>query len=102
MKLGAKGCRIQVKGRIGAAEMSRREWYADGRVPLQTLRADIDYGWAEAKTVYGVVGTKVWIFREEILPSDLQERMALGEQTRRPTKKRRRRPKRGGGRKSNE
>jgi small subunit ribosomal protein S3 len=98
MKLGAKGCKIQVKGRIGGAEMGRQERYSDGRVPLQTLRADIDYGQAEAKTVYGLVGVKVWIFREEILPSEVLEREAQAEQTRRPSKKKRRRSKRGGGR----
>lgn len=96
MKLGAKGCKIQVKGRIGGAEMARQERYADGRVPLQTLRADIDYGQAEAKTVYGVVGVKVWIFRDEVLPSDVAEREAFVEPVRRPTKRKRRRGKKGG------
>lgn len=98
MKLGAKGCKIQVKGRIGGAEMGRQERYADGRVPLQTLRADIDYGQAEAKTVYGVVGVKVWIFRDEVLPSEVAERDTLAEQTRRPAKRKRRRSKKGGSR----
>lgn len=98
MKLGAKGCKIQVKGRIGGREMGRQERYADGRVPCQTLRADIDYGQAEAKTVYGVVGVKVWIFRDEVLPSEIAEREALAEQTRRPAKRKRRRSKKGGSR----
>jgi small subunit ribosomal protein S3 len=98
MKLGAKGCKIQVKGRIGGSEMGRQESYADGRVPLQTLRADIDYGQAEAKTVYGVVGVKVWIFRGEVLPSEVAEREALAEPSRRPAKRKRRRSKKGGSR----
>jgi small subunit ribosomal protein S3 len=98
MKLGAKGCKIQVKGRIGGAEMGRQERYSDGRVPLQTLRADIDYGQAEAKTVYGLVGVKVWIFRGEVRPSEIAEREALAEQTRRPAKRKRRRSKKGGSR----
>ncbi len=96
MKLGAKGCKIQVKGRIGGSEMARQERYSDGRVPLQTLRADIDYGQAEAKTVYGVVGVKVWIFRGEVLPSEVAAREVFVEQARRPAKKKRRRPKKGG------
>ena len=63
MKLGAKGIRINCSGRLGGAEMSRMEWYREGRVPLHTLRADIDYGFAEAKTTYGVIGVKVWLFK---------------------------------------
>ena len=78
--------------------MGRQERYSDGRVPCQTLRADIDYGQAEAKTVYGVVGVKVWIFRDEVLPSEIIEREALAEQTRRPAKRKRRRSKKGGSR----
>ena len=66
-RAGAKGVRIQISGRLGGAEMSRREWYREGRVPLHTLRADIDYGFAEAKTTYGVLGVKVWIMKGEIL-----------------------------------
>jgi len=95
MKLGAKGCRIQIKGRIGGAEMARMERYADGRVPLHTLRADIDFGPAEARTVYGIVGVKVWIFRSEVLPSEVEAAAAQAEPTRRPAKKKRRRTKRG-------
>jgi small subunit ribosomal protein S3 len=68
MRAGAEGIKIACSGRLGGAEMSRREWYREGRVPLHTLRADIDYGFAEAKTTYGVIGVKVWIFRGEILP----------------------------------
>lgn len=96
MKLGAKGCRIQIKGRIGGAEMKRKERYAEGRVPLHTLRADIDYGQAEAHTVYGIVGVKVWIFRDEVLPSDIEAAAAIPEPTRRPVKRKRRRVKRPG------
>lgn len=68
LRLGAKGVRIACAGRLGGAEMARREWYREGRVPLHTLRADIDYGVAEAKTTYGIIGVKVWIFKGEILP----------------------------------
>lgn len=67
MKFGAKGIRIACSGRLGGAEMSRREWYREGRVPLHTLRADVDYGYAIAKTTYGVIGVKVWIFKGEVL-----------------------------------
>src|SRR4029079_831467 len=69
MRFGAKGVRIQVSGRLGGAEMSRREWERDGRVPLHTLRADIDFGIAEAMTTFGVIGVKVWIYKGEILPA---------------------------------
>ena len=69
-RAGAKGVKVMCSGRLGGAEMSRREWYMDGRVPLHTLRADIDYGTAEAKTTYGVIGIKVWIFKGEILPGE--------------------------------
>ena len=69
MRFGAKGVKIQCSGRLGGAEIARREWYREGRVPLGTLRADIDYGTAESKTTYGVVGVKVWIFRGEIIRS---------------------------------
>jgi small subunit ribosomal protein S3 len=67
-KFGAKGIRVACSGRLGGAEMARYEWYREGRVPLHTLRADIDYGFAEAKTTYGKIGCKVWIFRGEVLP----------------------------------
>lgn len=67
MKLGAEGIRIACSGRLGGAEMSRREQYREGRVPLHTIRADIDYGFAEAKTQYGIIGVKVWIFKGEVL-----------------------------------
>ncbi len=67
MRLGAKGIKVQVGGRLGGAEIARSEWYREGRVPLHTLRADIDYGAYEAHTSYGIIGIKVWIFKGEIL-----------------------------------
>lgn len=67
LKFGAQGIKINCSGRLGGAEMSRTEWYREGRVPLHTLRADIDYGFAEAKTTYGIIGVKVLIFKGEIL-----------------------------------
>jgi len=66
MRLGAGGIRVNVGGRLNGAEIARSEWYRDGRVPLHTLRADIDYGLAEAKTTYGIIGVKVWIFKGEV------------------------------------
>lgn len=68
MKFGAQGIRVTCAGRLGGAEMARREWYREGRVPLHTLRADIDYGLAEARTTYGVIGVQVLIFHGEVLP----------------------------------
>ncbi len=67
LKFGAQGIKINCSGRLGGAEMSRTEWYREGRVPLHTLRADIDYGFAEAKTTYGIIGVKVLIFKGEVL-----------------------------------
>jgi small subunit ribosomal protein S3 len=67
-KFGAKGIRIRCCGRLGGAEMSRMEWYREGRVPLHTLRADIEFGFSEAQTTYGVIGVKCWIFKGEVLP----------------------------------
>lgn len=67
-RLGAEGVKICCAGRLGGAEMARTEWYAEGKVPLHTLRADIDYGFAEAKTTYGTIGVKVWIYKGEVLP----------------------------------
>jgi ribosomal protein S3 len=69
-RAGAQGIKVMCAGRLGGAEMSRTEWYREGRVPLHTLRADIDYGFAEARTTYGVIGVKVWVFKGEILPGD--------------------------------
>ena len=68
MRLGAGGIKIQVSGRLNGAEIARTEWYREGRVPLHTLRADIDYGVAEAATTYGIIGIKVWVFKGEIIP----------------------------------
>jgi small subunit ribosomal protein S3 len=70
MRLGAKGVRINVSGRLGGAEIARMEWYREGRVPLHTLRADIDYGFTEATTTYGIIGVKVWVFKGEVLEHD--------------------------------
>jgi small subunit ribosomal protein S3 len=70
MRLGAEGIKITVSGRLNGAEIARTEWYREGRVPLHTLRADIDYGTAEAKTTYGIIGVKVWIFKGEVFDVD--------------------------------
>ncbi|TVZ38243.1 small subunit ribosomal protein S3 [Alteromonadaceae bacterium 2753L.S.0a.02] len=72
MRQGAEGVKIQVSGRLGGAEIARTEWYREGRVPLHTLRADIDYATAEASTTYGIIGVKVWIFKGEII-GDMEE-----------------------------
>jgi small subunit ribosomal protein S3 len=72
MRLGALGIKINVSGRLNGAEIARSEWYREGRVPLHTLRADIDYGFAESHTTYGVIGIKVWIFKGEIFGKDDQ------------------------------
>jgi small subunit ribosomal protein S3 len=73
MRMGAQGVKIHVSGRLAGAEIARREWYREGRVPLQTLRANVSYGFAEAKTTYGVIGIKVWIFRGEIITRQEEE-----------------------------
>ncbi len=73
MKFGAQGIRIQSSGRLGGAEMGRREWYRDGRVPLHTLRAEIEYGFAEARTTYGVIGVKCWIFKKDVGDKELKK-----------------------------
>jgi small subunit ribosomal protein S3 len=70
LKFGAQGIKIHCGGRLGGAEMARREWYREGRVPLHTLRADVDYGFAEAKTTYGIIGVKVHIFKGEVIQGD--------------------------------
>jgi small subunit ribosomal protein S3 len=72
LKSGAKGIKVSVAGRLGGAEMARTEWYLEGRVPLHTLRAKIDYGFAEAHTTYGIIGVKVWIFKGEVLTKGIQ------------------------------
>ncbi|MGA7982985.1 MAG: 30S ribosomal protein S3 [Chromatiaceae bacterium] len=79
MRLGAQGVRINIAGRLNGAEIARSEWYREGRVPLHTLRADIDYGFAEAKTTYGVLGVKVWIFKGEVFPGQEAEEPAIAK-----------------------
>ena len=78
MKLGARGIKTQVSGRLGGAEIARSETYHEGTIPLQTLRADIDYGFAEANTTYGKIGVKVWIYKGEILPESKASKKAEG------------------------
>jgi small subunit ribosomal protein S3 len=73
MRFGAKGIKIRCSGRLGGAEMARTEWYKEGRIPLHTLRADIDYGFIEARTTYGIIGVKVFVFKGEILKKDKVE-----------------------------
>jgi len=70
MRFGAQGIKVCCAGRLGGAEMARTEWYKEGRIPLHTLRADIDYGFSEARTTYGIIGVKVWIFHGEILETE--------------------------------
>ena len=70
MRLGAEGVKVMLAGRLNGAEIARTEWYREGRVPLHTLRADIDYGVHEAKTTYGIIGVKVWIFKGEIFEEE--------------------------------
>lgn len=77
MRLGAKGIRINCSGRLNGIEIARMEWYREGRIPLHTLRADIDYGFTEANTTYGVIGIKVWIYKGDIYKGSLAEREAL-------------------------
>ena len=79
MRMGAQGIRVQCSGRLGGAEIARTEWYREGRVPLHTLRADINYGQAVAKTTYGVIGVRCWIFRGEVITKDEeQQKTAMG------------------------
>ncbi len=79
MRMGAQGIRVQSGGRLGGSEIARVEWYREGRVPLHTLRADISYGMAEAKTTYGLIGVKVWIFRGEVLTREEEaQKAAIG------------------------
>jgi small subunit ribosomal protein S3 len=66
-RFGAKGFKVMVSGRLGGSEIARSEWYQDGRLPLHTLKADIDYGFAESRTTYGVIGCKVWIYKGDLL-----------------------------------
>ena len=85
MRLGAEGIRINCAGRLGGAEIARTEWYREGRVPLATLRADIDYGFSEALTTYGIIGVKVWVFKGEVMEHNPQAR---DERSTRNTKQR--------------
>lgn len=87
MRLGAKGIRVQVSGRLGGAEIARVEWYREGRVPLHTLRADIDYAAFEAHTTYGVIGVKVWIFKGEVIGGVHEEEKEQKKPARRPRRK---------------
>jgi small subunit ribosomal protein S3 len=80
MRMGAQGVKVQVAGRLAGSEIARTEWYREGRVPLQTLRADVAYGLAEAHTTYGVIGAKAWIFRGEILTRQEEESKRAGGQ----------------------
>ena len=79
MRLGAKGVKICVAGRLNGSEIARTEWYREGRVPLHTLRADIDYGFAEANTTYGIIGVKLWIFKGEVFDTKPQDANATAE-----------------------
>ncbi len=76
MRMGAQGVRIQSSGRLGGSEIARTEWYREGRVPLHTLRADVNYGFAEARTTHGIIGVRVWIFRGEVLTRQEEEQRA--------------------------
>ena len=79
MRLGAEGIKINLGGRLNGAEIARSEWYREGRVPLHTLRADIDYGFAEALTTYGIIGIKVWIFKGEVFGYDSQAKTTVSK-----------------------
>ena len=77
MRMGAQGVKIQCAGRLGGSEIARTEWYREGRVPLHTLRADVNYGFAEARTTYGIIGVKAWIFRGEVLTEEEEQQKAM-------------------------
>ncbi|MDR0665653.1 MAG: 30S ribosomal protein S3 [Helicobacteraceae bacterium] len=94
LKGGAKGIRVQVSGRLGGAEIARREWYLEGRVPLHTLRAKVDYGFAEAHTTYGVIGIKTWIFKGEVLAKGIQADAETASEPKEEQSERRRSPRR--------
>jgi len=90
IKAGAKGIKVSVSGRLGGAEMARTEWYLEGRVPLHTLRARVDYGFAEGHTTYGCIGIKVWIFKGEVLAKGIQaDKEESSEKKRRPSNNKR-------------
>lgn len=83
LRMGAEGIRINVSGRLGGADIARTEWYREGRVPLHTLRADVDYGFSEALTTYGIIGVKVWIYKGDVMehnPQAREERMNAAQQ----------------------
>ncbi|PAF42715.1 30S ribosomal protein S3 [Helicobacter sp. 11S03491-1] len=90
IKSGAKGIKVKVSGRLAGAEMARTEWYMEGRVPLHTLRAKIDYGFAEAMTTYGIIGIKVWIFKGEVLQKGIQPEKKEDTRENRETRTKRR------------
>ena len=90
MRLGAQGIKVMSSGRLNGAEIARREWYREGRVPLHTLRADIDYGFSEARTTYGVIGIKVWVFKGEVMAHNAEPAQAPApapEQPKRPPRR---------------
>ncbi len=95
-RFGCKGIKVRVSGRLNGAEIARSEWYLQGQLPLHTLRADIDYGFAQAYTTYGVIGIKVWVYRGEVSTDGFSRRSARGDEPRRnPRGERRERPDRG-------
>ncbi len=87
MRLGAEGIKVKVGGRLNGAEIARSEWYREGRVPLHTFRADIDYGFAEAKTTYGIIGVKTWIFRGEVIGDRKEEDTPAAKHSAKPQAK---------------
>ena len=87
MRLGAQGIKIMCSGRLNGIEIARTEWYREGRVPLHTLRADIDYGLAEARTTYGVIGIKVWVFKGEVMAHNAEPAAAPAPQPEAPAKR---------------
>ncbi len=98
IRAGAKGIKVMVSGRLNGAEIARSEGYSEGNVPLSTLRANIDYGFAEADTAYGKIGIKVWIYKGEVLPQADAKTHLIRKEARAPKQRNNRRPKRGGGR----
>jgi small subunit ribosomal protein S3 len=92
MRLGAQGIKIMSSGRLNGVEIARREWYREGRVPLHTLRADIDYGFAEARTTYGVIGIKVWVFKGEVMAHNQEPAQAPAPAPEAPKRPRRAAP----------
>ncbi len=90
LRFGCKGIKVRVSGRLNGAEIARTEWYLQGRLPLHTLRADIDYGFSEANTTYGVIGVKCWVYKGEILPGGLRRGLRDEPEPRRPPSRERR------------